>query len=365
MNSNAVLQQTLLTAAFAARDEALSAWRHWERDSDWQVHVDFDSYLLLPRVYHNLGKGDAEGSVEDALFGRLKGVIRQNWVNNTRRLAMLKALTDSNSLPPEHLLLLPPFSLIYQDRSTAFSHELPALWLPHRSDLPLLTQGLREGGWVTPGKHIPQWCLDGFAAATSSLTWEHSEHGLLRIDWAASGDDTPWQPGGGCMTMALGDLPLHGLCPADTVGYLLLAPGLGSPFRRCARAMLYLQNTGNEESWRRLLKELHAEASPLLAAAIALSPPGIPRAVATEDTPSAEPPYSAVAGSGRLPFFQKQRQHWHGLRDDMGVGAGTLKTLQALPGYLMGKWDLAQLAQLPGRLLRGLLSDFRHRAGQP
>jgi len=358
MSSNAALQQTLLTAAFAARDEALPAWRCWERDSDWQVHVDFDSYLLLPRVYHNLSKSGVEGSVEDALFGRLKGIIRQNWVNNTRHLAMLKALTDSNSLPPEHLLLLPPFSLICQDRSIAFNHELPALWLPHRSDLPHLTRDLREGGWITPGKHIPQWCLNGFAAAASSLTWEHSEHSLLRIDWAVSGDDAPWQPGDNYTTVSLGDLRFHGFCPADTVSYLLLAPGLGSPFRRCAQAMLYLQNTGSEEGWRRLLKQLHAEASPLLAAAIALSPPG---AKTIEDTPGTELPCPVVAGSGRQPFFRKQRQHWLGLRDDVGVEAGTLKVLQALPGYLMGKWGLAQLAQIPRRLLRGLLSDYRHR----
>lgn len=349
------LQQALLTAAFADREDALLAWRSWEQGSDWQTHVDFDSYLLLPRVYHNLGSG----SVDDALFSRLKGIIRQNWVANTRRLVMLRKLAEGHSLAPQQLLLLPPISLISQDRSSAFANDAPGLWLRDSRLLRQLVADLFQGGWCTPGRHIPGWCLGGFSAAASSLDLVHPEHGQLRLLWSTRQDacTEAWHPRGGSAQVYLGDSRWHTLLPEDTVRYLLLAPDQGLTFRRCARALLYLQSTGDISGWQFLLRQL--QPGPLLDTARKLAPPG---AVAPGGSTAAPAQgISTATPPVRLPFFHKQRQHWSGFRADLGADTGTFSALCSLPGYLMGKWGLSHPGQIPGRLLRGLRSDVQHR----
>ena len=348
------LGQTLLLAAFAPRDEALAAWDLWERSSNWQDHVEFDAYLLLPQVYHNLGSG----AVEDALFSRLKGIIRQNWVANSHRLALLKAILNCSTLPVRHLIVLPPLSSLSDDRSTAFSNENAAIWLPHRQDLPELIAKLSATGWLIPDRHIPRWSLHGFVAAATSLALQHPKHGALELKWPggeyASGAD--WQPlregvqanFAGCVACCL--------TAEDTVRYLLLAPGLGSAFRRCARALLYLRQPEHEAGWRQLLQLLQTCSSPLLESVRMLAP----QTKAMQE-PTAILRRTTTQNSPRLPVFRKQLQHWKRFQNDLGDNTGTAQMLAALPGYLMGKWELNRPSQIPGRLLIGVMSDFRYR----
>lgn len=357
MNDKHALKETLLIAAFADNKEALAAWQRWERSSNWQGHVDFGAYLLLPRIYHNLGGG----SVQDELFGRLKGVIRQNWVTNTGSLSMIKALVIGSNLPAERLWILPPLSLLSQDRSTALGARDATIWLPRRSDLTTFAADMRTAGWLTPDKQIPDWCMPGFSAAASFLRWEHAKYGTLQVRWPGGDSDTPveWRPrNNGTETSLAGERP-YCLCTPDTVRYLMLAPDLGSSFERCSRALLYLWHNGNQEGWQCLLQLLQACSSPYLGTVRQLAPEEIVLELQTR--PDLSPKELTPDGSARRPFFQKQHEHWHAFNKDLGGDTGITQSLVSMPGYLMGKWSLTHPAEIPRRLLKGILSDFRYR----
>jgi hypothetical protein len=358
VNDEHALKESLLIAAFAGKKDARAAWHRWEHGSGWQSHVDFDSYLLLPRIYHNLG-GD---SVEDELFGRLKGVIRQNWVTNTSSLRMVKSLIDSSRLPAEFLWVLPPLSLLSQDRSTALSDRAPAVWLPRKSDLPSFAADMRTAGWRMSAKRIPDWCMSGFLAAASSLDWEHSRHGVLQVRWHCGYSDTPiaWHPQNNATEASLADQQVYCLCASDTVRYLILAPGMGSAFERCSRAILYLWHNDNREGWQCLMQLLQAESSPYLGTVRRLAPKEIGSELQAQ--PDMAPEFPAQGVSARLPFFRKQYEHWHSFHKDLGSDTGIIQSLIAMPGYLMGKWNLAHPAEIPRRLAQGILSDYRHRS---
>jgi len=358
VNDKHALKETLLIAAFAGKKEALAAWQRWERNSNWQSHVDFDAYLLLPRVYHNLG-GD---SVHDELFGRLKGIIRQNWVTNTHSLSMVKALVNGSKLPAERLWILPPLSLLSQDRSTALRAKGATLWLPQKRDLPSFAVDMRATGWLMSDKHIPDWCMPGFSSAASSLSWEHARYGSLRVCWPGGDSDATveWHPQNNGTETSLAGERLHCLSPSDTVRYLILAPELGSGFERCSRALLYLWHNGNREGWQNLLQLLQAGSSPYLGTVRQLVPEEI--SIELEPQPAMAPEEPTQDDSARRPFFQKQYEHWHAFHNDLGGDTGILQSLVSMPGYLMGRWSLTHPAKIPRRLLQGILSDYRHRS---
>jgi hypothetical protein len=130
MNQAADLQAQLLLAAFAEPHRAVPAWARWGAESGWEQHVDFDSFLLLPRVYHNLGGH----GIDDALFRRLKGVVKRNWAANAATLAALGRVAEVLQQTGVAAALLPPCSLLLRDRSTALEPGIPIAFRLARED---------------------------------------------------------------------------------------------------------------------------------------------------------------------------------------------------------------------------------------
>jgi len=71
-------QELLLKAALLSGEEALSAWKAWQYQIDWNDHPDQGSFRLLPLVYTNLHK---HGN-NDPIMGKLKGIYRNAWSKN-------------------------------------------------------------------------------------------------------------------------------------------------------------------------------------------------------------------------------------------------------------------------------------------
>jgi hypothetical protein len=73
-------QELLLRAALAEGPEGVAAWKQWKAAVDPE-QLDYDSYCLLPLLYDALRKR----GVSDPETGRLKGVYRRTWYDNTLR----------------------------------------------------------------------------------------------------------------------------------------------------------------------------------------------------------------------------------------------------------------------------------------
>lgn len=350
------LRGELIVAAFGEPGHALAAWQRWREGSGWQRHVDFESFLLLPRVYRNLG-GQRVG---DALYSRLRGVIRQNWTANTRRIALLRRLLSTAEADASGAVLPPPHALLCDDASAAFTAEQPRLWFSRRDAALSLARVLLRTGWRSHGHRVPLWCLAGYAAARHSLALEQAGN-VLDLHWA--GDVEGCQEGSAVVTTVTGTLagtPVRCFGPPATVRHLLDGPGQGPPFRRVARALLYLERHGDPEAWACLQGFLDDSGAPWAEAAGDLVP-GEAIGVRTGLALSTRALPDNPAASNRMPFLQKQRYHWRRYRAALGGHSGASEALAQLPGYLMGRWDLSRPAEIPARLLRGLCSDWRYR----
>jgi hypothetical protein len=73
-------QELLLKAALLAGPQGLAAWEQWSREVDAE-RLDYDSYRLLPLLYSTLQRN----GISDPQMGRLKGIYRRAWYDNTLR----------------------------------------------------------------------------------------------------------------------------------------------------------------------------------------------------------------------------------------------------------------------------------------
>jgi hypothetical protein len=85
MSLLSVAHQSLLQAAFLSGPQAIAAWETWKNNSDFE-NLDWESYQLLPRLYHNL---ECHG-IQDPLMSRMKGVRRLFWCKNQTSLSALE-----------------------------------------------------------------------------------------------------------------------------------------------------------------------------------------------------------------------------------------------------------------------------------
>ena len=264
MSDSISLQTQLLLAAFASPQQAMRAWACWQSASGWERHLDFESYLLLPRVYHNLG---GQG-VEDALFTRLKGVVKRNWAANTATLAAIRRIAGILEKSGIASVLLPPCSLLLHDRSAALATATTIAWQIARRDAQCVTRLLGDAGWRCVAHGVPHWSLPGYIAAISHISLRDGEGTTLDLQWV----DALESVAGGSDSHHL-----HGQAPRSpgtraSIRLLLDSPGMGSELCRLSRALLLLDKTPDDDGWRCLLERLQQRGSPFLDLVAELSP---------------------------------------------------------------------------------------------
>ena len=359
MSDGVELQSQLLLAAFAEPPRAMTAWTHWQAQSRWQRHVAFDAYLLLPRVYHNLGGR----GVDDALFTRLKGVVKRNWLANAATMAAIGRVTQALQASDIAAVLLPPCALLLADRSVALEPGTPIACQLARSDAQRVTRLLRAQAWhcIAPG--VPLWSLPGYIAASPRLHLRAADGMLLDLHWVDAL---------GSLVSSSASRQWHGrtlltLDSAASIRLLITSAGLGTDLARVARALLLLEPSPDNAGWCCLLQLLRQYVSPFYATVASLAPVAALSGVSTGAVKGViiaamkEVANAAAQPAREGTFSVRLHQRWRHYRRTLGDGFSTVQAILCLPGYLMGKWDLQQLQEILPRLSRAVRYQWRLR----
>ncbi len=363
MSGSISLQAQLLLAAFAEPHRAVPAWARWRAESGWEHHMDFDAYLLLPRVYHNLGGR----GVDDALFRRLKGVVKRNWAANTATLSALGRVAGVLDRSGMEAVLLPPCSLLLRDRSTALEPATPIAYRMSRKDAQGASRLLGAAGWRCVAHGVPRWSLPGYIAATSCMRLRDHDGITLHLQWA----EAPQSVDAGEVSHELHGRAMRSLDTVQSIRFLIVGQGMGSDFCRLSRALLLLEKAPEDDGWRCLLALLQLRNSPFVDTVASLSPV---RAMSGASAGEREARYSGPELTGSsdasvMTFRGRIARRWQRYRGELGAAISTGRAIVYLPGYLMGKWDVQQVSEILPRSLRTFRYYWRQRStnenGQP
>lgn len=362
---NGVLTQSqslLLLAAFGEEGAAWSAWERWRGLIDWDEHLDFDSFSLLPRIYRNL---KALGTT-DPLFPKIKGIARQAWVSNQYwKKELEESLADCLDQGVE-ILFLPPTRTTLLDPETVANHRLPISCAVRPEQAELAMQVLRRSEWKTAEVRLPLWSAKGYVRGGSYLAWERPQGRKLSLHWdlgrlLADDDDN-------IRARSVG-VPLvrrTGLCLDDTDALawsMLQNPGT-SPFGR-AIAVLAAAANGNVD-WPRLQS--------LIARNEIWSPAGLANFMAEIRpfwerwgaptgflAPDKLVRFGETLESVPTPLRKRAAKDWRAFVETSGCRHAPAAALAQLPGYLMGRWRSSRLSDLPGGLWRWIRYDTKKR----
>ncbi|MEZ5573718.1 MAG: hypothetical protein R3E64_17125 [Halioglobus sp.] len=354
MSKRLELQSLLLLAAFAEPSRALDAWRLWHSQSQWENAVDFDAYLLLPQVYHNLGGR----GVEDALFKRLKGVVKRNWLANTATLAAISRIAQVLQANAIASVLLPPHAQLLDDRSMAMQPGAVIAYRIDRSDAQFAVWLLHAQGWRSAKFSVPYWCLPGFIAATNSLRL-NADDLALDLQWFESGQ----QDSHGTASRLFHGQTISTLGTVATIRLLLTAADMGSELVRVTRALLLLHKTSDHAGWRCLLQLLRERESGFADLVASFSPVPAMYSVVTVCKEEAvhKREFHAANDTPATTLWMHYRLRWKAYRAALGDDFSCAAAIRCLPGYLMGKWSLHRLREVFPRWYGTLRYQWRLR----
>ncbi len=355
MSALVSLQTQLLLAAFASPQQAVPAWARWQSESDWERHLDFESYLLLPRVYHNL---DGRG-VDDALFKRLKGVVKRNWAANAATLVAIRRIADILQQSGIASVLMPPCSLLLRDRSAALAPGTPIAYQIARRDAQCVTRLLSDAGWRCVANGVPRWSLPGYIAAVSHISMRDGDGTTLDLHWV----DALESVAGGSASHDLHGQTIRSPGTRASMRLLFDSPGMGSELCRLSRVLLLLEKAPDEDGWLCLLQQLQQRYSPFLDLVAELSPVVTVSGISAGDwnADPSERPVTTASGTQIMTFRQRLAKPWQYYRRVLGDETSTVQALRYLPGYLMGKWVLQHFSEILPSAYRALRYHWRQR----
>lgn len=142
----------LLNAAFLRHDDAIAAWERWRVGVDWEGHLDHTSFALLPMVYRNLSRL----GVEDPLFPRFKGIIRQAWLANQRWVAQIEPTLAACADAGVQVMILPPTLRLLLDKSAVMNREEPLCWAVRAAQAEPALRCLLGIGWRSHEVRLPR-----------------------------------------------------------------------------------------------------------------------------------------------------------------------------------------------------------------
>lgn len=340
------LETDLLSAAFLPHPDARVAWRRWRDSIDWDRHIDPEAFALLPAVYRNLqGLG-----ADDPLFPRFKGIARQGWLANQRRIVGLKDTLEECARNGVDLLLLPPVSRWLHDPSAILGQRHYLQWAVRPGQAEQAIRCFLRVGWRVAGVRLPPRLIPGYVLGTRHLRLESSAGEAATLTWglewwfgARTGE--AWRR---ASSRRLGKQPVLGLDRTDALEFSLRHPS-GSGLGQVADMLVIAAEPGAID-WRRLDSDL--ERHPLPQAREALLAPlqpffdalGAPPGLARRCGEAPPPPLQAPTPSTPL---GRCRQDWDNYRRAWGAGYRPATAWVQLPGYLMARWRLADPWQIP------------------
>lgn len=350
----------LLTAAFLHAAAACDAWQRWRAGIDWNAHLPQASFALLPLVQRNLS---ALGH-QDSLFPRLKGIGRQAWLANQRLLTTLAPTLAALRAAGVEPLLLPPAALLLDAPTTVLDGHAPLTLVVPPKQAESALRALLGAGWQPRDLHPPRWSLAGFTHGARHLLLIDAARRSLDLSWGldwwfGDGSDMVWTR---CRTLMAGRQPIRALTATDALCSTLRADPTAAPFDALAR-VLNVAATAGAVDWSRVAALLATHPARTLwcdllgSVAPLLDQWNAPATLCNEVSQD-----SGEATTGRIPAAPIQRHALsHRLRADLsqyrqaiGTSASAWTLLTQLPGYLIGRWHLRGIRDLPRRLLRWL-----------
>ena len=360
------LQKDLLRAAFVADESAVAAWGRWREAIDWDAHLDHDAFRLLPRTHRNLHRQ----GVADPLLPRLKGITRQAWFANQRRLQPLQPTLQALAAAGVELLLLPPTAVLLHDAAAVLDRHVPMTCAVRASAVETAIRCLWGTGWRTDAG-LPRWLLGGYALGADRLAWQNGSAQTLELLWQRDpGDrssrfpDEVWARAG---RARLANEPVLAMDAADALHDLCRQPVGGNAFGRIVDLLLLLDAAKAPLDWDRFLAraaQAPADAAwrGLFDAARTLAPALVPAtAVACWPAFGTRAPAAPPAATGSM--RARIGTHWAAYRHAWGGNYSFAGALRHLPGYLLARWRLPALGHLPLRLWRGLRYEWRDSRG--
>lgn len=354
-------QEDLISAAFLRHPDAITAWQRWRGAVDWDEHLDYGSFALLPRVYRNL----SQLGVDDPLFPRFKGIGRQAWLTNQRLIHKLKPILDAwQEAELDAPLVLPPTQQLLHDPSAVLNPKAPLYFAVRPSQAEKAIRALLGMGCRLENIRPPRWSMTGYilGAHHLPLTWRSDIS--LHLCWGVHGwlgkpIDEIWAatyPG------KLGRYPIRTLSVADTFTFMLRQSLTDRPFDALAELLASIDSTDPihlpslrqaqwanlpAADWQELLSYAQAifrqwNVPPDIATRSIVKPGAGPK---IESSPS--PPPRGLSGKWLL-------SRWREYRLESGKRYSAWMALLQLPGYLMGRWHINHLGSVPYRLLKWL-----------
>jgi len=359
------LQEDLLRAAFAEDDTAVAAWRRWRESVDWEAHLDREAFRLMPRTGRNLRRL----GVDDPLWPRLKGIARRAWYENHLRAAWVQPTLHALVAEGIDLLLVPPGSAVLLDATVVLDPEAPLAFAVRSDRVEPAVRCLWRLGWHTTTR-LPRWSLHGYLMAGERLTWRDRDGHALDLLWQwderIPGGRFPREVWERACGGHLATVPVRMFDAADAVHDVIRQPLAGHSFARIVDCLLLMDAMPDPPDWPRLFtRAAQTPVAPGWHAQVArlhtLLPKMFPAEVAAGWPSPTLPP--AMPGTGHL--RTRLASHWTAYRKALGARDSLAWALRHLPGYLLARWHLVALHQIPLRLGRGIRYEWREARQTP
>lgn len=351
------LQADLLTSAFLQDEAAVSAWRRWRDSVDWGAHLDPDAFALLPAVHRNLRRL----GVDDPLFPRFKGIVRQSWLQNQRHIAALDATLTGCSRSRVEVLMLPPTSLWAIDPTAMVGPGQLHHWAVAPADAERAIRCLQETGWRSSRIRLPPALLPGFVRGARHIFLEKSDDQRIVLTWGLEHwfDDRARRVWDRVRSVDLGAHAIRILDPTDALEFVVRRSVAGPWLRRMGE-VLTIFAAGEGVEWDRLLGELRTRPlPPSWEEGLRFLEPFLvdgAGALVQLDRYCGEWPPAVTDRAGGGGWMARARQDWAAYRHSWGDEYRPTAALVQMPGYLMGRWHLRGASQL----LRGLVAWMRY-----
>jgi hypothetical protein len=351
----------LILAAFSRDRAAVEAWRRWRDAIDWDGHLGRDQFALLPRLHQNL----TDLGVEDDLLPRFKGVRRQAWYANQRKIADLGPTLAGLAAAGAEALVLPPTALLALDQTAIVVGGVDLVCAVRRDAADAGLRSLHAQGWRPTGLRLPPFLLTGMALALDRAWWRDGSGRVLEVLGEGNGRGLglvlPGEVWPRTRRRQFGQVRVRCLDATDTIHFLLRTPPAADPFGQVA-TLLWAIAAGERPDWWRLQEQTRTmPAAPGWVAHLAaleailgqLGAPAHFRLHYGDGMPDRAPAMAATGLAGRV------GQHWAAYRAAWGARYSPGAAVLNLPGYLMAKWRLPRWRALPMRMLRGARADWR------
>ena len=251
-------QELLLRAALWQGEKALQAWEAWQKQIDWNDHLDEGSYRLLPLLFHNLH----QQGVQHPIMQKLKGIYRLAWYKNQTSFRRLAAILRAFHEAGIRTLTLKGAALTilhYRNYGLRPMSDFDIL-VPIKQATKAISL-LKQSGW-TPESRLANIPLDALITTEHALAFKDATDQELDLHWhvlqesrGPSADESFWRA---AVSIEVDGAPTCALHPADQLLHVCIHGARWNQLpsiRWIADSLMILRSTPAAIDWEHLLMQ--------------------------------------------------------------------------------------------------------------